>query len=136
MEGVEIVNSKLRCKCASCIFRAAENMDYLCDFALLTGHTRQAVPPELCEHFEPGEPLESKRNARTKGPGIAINPSRRKTRYDWEKAKKLYDQKWSDPKIADAMGCRVQAVLMWRKREKLASWPQSEQIKVRKGEVR
>ncbi|MFR4088489.1 MAG: terminase gpP N-terminus-related DNA-binding protein [Dysosmobacter sp.] len=52
------------------------------------------------------------------------------------KGKKLYDQKWSDRKIADAMGCRVQAVLMWRKREKLASWPQSEQIKARKEEVR
>lgn len=67
-----------------------------------------------------------------KGPAIAINPSRRRTRYDWEKAKMLYDQKWSDSKIAAAMGCDVNSVFAWRKREKLPPWPRSEQIVARK----
>ena len=74
----------------------------------------------------------SSRRAKPKGPAIAINPSRRRTRYDWEKAKMLYDQKWSDSKIAAAMGCDVNSVFAWRKREKLPPWPRSEQIVARK----
>ena len=56
-------------------------------------------------------------------------------RYDWEKAKRLYDQKWSDTKIAEAMGCRVQSVREWRKREKLPAWPCSVQVMARKAAV-
>ena len=37
----------------------------------------------------------------------------------------LYDQKWSDSKIAAAMGCDVNSVFAWRKREKLPPWPRS-----------
>jgi len=44
----------------------------------------------------------------------------------------LYDQKWSDSKIAAAMGCDVNSVFAWRKREKLPPWPRSEQIVARK----
>ena len=82
----------------------------------------------------PNEPLtlEAAKRAKPKGPAIAINPSRRRTRYDWEKAKTLYDQKWSDSKIATAMGCDVNSVLAWRKREKLPPWPRSVQIVARK----
>lgn len=88
--------------------------------------------PERCRHFEPEQPLEAAKRAKPKGPAIAINPSRRRTRYDWEKAKTLYDQKWSDSKIATAMGCDVNSVLAWRKREKLPPWPRSVQIVARK----
>ena len=41
----------------------------------------------------------------------------------------LYDQKWSDSKIAAAMGCDVNSVFAWRKREKLPPWPRSVKIK-------
>lgn len=121
-----------RIKCPECIYRAAKFSEYACDYAGITGHTRRAVPPERCKHFEPGKPLAGTRGEKPKGRPICINPVRRRTRYDWEKAKRLYDQKWSDPKIADAMGCRVQSVREWRKREKLPPWPRSEQIMTRK----
>ena len=83
-------------RCPECRYRAAKFSDYTCDYAGITGHTRRAVPPERCRHFEPEQPLEAAKRAKPKGPAIAINPSRRRTRYDWEKAKMLYDQKWSD----------------------------------------
>lgn len=120
-------------RCPECIYRAAKFSEYACDYAGITGHTRRAVPPERCKHFEPGKPLAGARGEKPKGRPICINPVRRRTRYDWEKAKRLYDQKWSDPKIADAMGCRVQSVWEWRKREKLPPWPRSEQVMARKG---
>lgn len=107
-------------RCLECRYRAAKFSDYTCDYAGITGHTRRAVPPEAAKRAKP------------KGPAIAINPSRRRTRYDWEKAKMLYDQKWSDSKIAAAMGCDVNSVFAWRKREKLPPWPRSEQIVARK----
>lgn len=119
-------------RCPECRYRAAKFSDYTCDYAGITGHTRRAVPPERCRHFEPEQPLEAAKRAKPKGPAIAINPSRRRTRYDWEKAKTLYDQKWSDSKIAAAMGCDVNSVLAWRKREKLPPWPRSVQIVARK----
>ena len=123
-----------RIKCPECIYRAAKFAEYACDYAGITGHTRRAVPPERCKHFEPGKIREEMRGERPKGPALSINPSRRRSRYDWEKAKKLYNQKWSDRKIADAMGCRVQSVREWRKREKLLPWPYSEQVKAGKSE--
>lgn len=86
-------------RCPECRYRAAKFSDYTCDYAGITGHTRRAVPPERCRHFEPEQPPEAAKRAKPKGPAIAINPSRRRTRYDWEKAKMLYDQKWSDSKI-------------------------------------
>ena len=117
-----------RIRCPECIYRAAKFSEYACDFAGITGHTRRAVPPERCRHFETEQPPEAAKRAKPKGPAIAINPSRRRTRYDWEKAKTLYDQKWSDSKIATAMGCDVNSVLAWRKREKLPPWPRSVQV--------
>lgn len=119
-------------RCPECRYRAAKFSNYTCDYAGITGHTRRAVPPERCRHFEPEQPPEAAKRAKPKGPAIAINPSRRRTRYDWEKAKMLYDQKWSDSKIAAAMGCGVNSVFAWRKREKLPPWPRSEQIAARK----
>lgn len=122
-------------RCRECIYRAIGQRFYACDYAWITGRTRWAVPPEQCRHFQAGPPIQRDPNGRPRGAAIAINPSRRKTRYDWEKAKRLYNQKWSDPKIADAMGCRVQSVLEWRKRENLPPWPCSEQVKARKGAI-
>ena len=90
-------------RCPECRYRAAKFSDYTCDYAGITGHTRRAVPPERCRHFEPEQPPEAAKRVKPKGPAIAINPSRRRTRYDWEKAKMLYDQKWSDSKIAAAV---------------------------------
>ena len=105
-------------RCPECRYRAAKFSDYTCDYAGITGHTRRAVPPERCRHFEPEQPLEAAKRAKPKGPAIAINPSRRRTRYD--------------SKIATAMGCDVNSVLAWRKREKLPPWPRSVQIVARK----
>ena len=43
-------------RCPECRYRAAKFSDYTCDYAGITGHTRRAVPPERCRHFEPEQP--------------------------------------------------------------------------------
>ena len=117
-------------RCPECRYRAAKFSDYTCDYAGITGHTRPS---------------------RRSGAGILSRSSRRRPQS--VRSRKgppslstqavggpgttgrrlmLYDQKWSDSKIAAAMGCDVNSVLAWRKREKLPPWPRSVQIVARK----
>ena len=45
-------------KCERCVFRAQASAGYRCDYCAITGHTRLAVPPEKCLHFQKGERID------------------------------------------------------------------------------
>ena len=48
------------------------------------------------------------------GPGVVFQ-------YDWDRALTLYDRGFTDAQIADAIGCKWQTVVKWRRREGLPS---------------
>lgn len=48
------------------------------------------------------------------GPGVVFQ-------YDWDRALTLYDRGYTDAQIADAIGCKWQTVVKWRRREGLPS---------------
>ena len=42
-----------------------------------------------------------------------------KPKYDWEKARQLYDQGWNDGQISREIGCTPHTVCGWRQKEGL-----------------
>ena len=102
-------------RCAQCIYRAGPYAGYTCDYAAITGHTRKAVPASRCRHFQEGDAVKRPKV----DPDGGIKGQRRYTRYDWSKAKPLYDAGMTDKEISRAMGCSYQAVFDWRHREGL-----------------
>ena len=102
-------------KCRKCIYGSGRT-DYLCNYAGVTGQTRKAQPPEVCKYFRPkkkGEPpMLAVAARRETGYKIKERPKK----YDWDRAKDLYDAGLKDGQIARELGCRIQAVYLWRKR--------------------
>lgn len=119
-------------RCPECRYRAAKFSDYTCDYAGITGHTRRPSRRSGAGILSRSSRRRPQSVRSRKGPPSPSTQAVGGPRYDWEKAKMLYDQKWSDSKIAAAMGCDVNSVLAWRKREKLPPWPRSVQIVARK----
>lgn len=89
---------------------------------------------------------DSKGNADCHGPaGLAMTeereprkakkPKRKRTpRYDWTRARTLYDAGKSDREIAEVIGCTPPAVRDWRRREELPSkWRGGDHAKSEKG---
>lgn len=127
--------AKKEVRCGKCMFRAKPLAQNTCDYFAITGHTRKAVLPEKCRHFRAGERIEPERcetspngaPARTQqsGPGgerrskganevfaAGGNGTKRtlrrrgaKPKYDWAKARKLYEKGLNDGVIGRAIGC-------------------------------
>lgn len=117
--------AKKEARCGKCVFRAKPLAQNTCDYFAITGHTRKAVPPEKCRNFREGERIDPERkgividqspllNSRKRAPGGGAKP-----KYDWAKARKLYEQGLNDGEIGRAIGCRCHAVFSWRKKNHL-----------------
>lgn len=117
--------AKKEARCGKCVFRAKPLAQNTCDYFAITGHTRKAVPPEKCRHFREGERIEPERkgividqspplDARKRAPGGGAKP-----KYDWAKARKLYEKGLNDGEIGRAIGCGCHAVFSWRKKNNL-----------------
>lgn len=114
-------------RCGKCQYRAKRTDGYRCNYCLITGRTRRAVPPERCRNFQAGDRIEPKsaeeealreaarkKEKKPRAPGAGAKP-----RFDWEEARRLYDRGANDGQIGRALGCRPQAVRSWRKRRGL-----------------
>ena len=114
-------------RCPACRYRAAPTAGYLCEYAGITGHTRGAVPPEKCKHFEPGKAIAPMNRAGWNGeakPTVQDRTARKRghPRYDWEKGRELYDRGYNDDRIAEELGCSPRTVEEWRRRHHLPAW--------------
>lgn len=106
-------------KCDWCMFRARYRT-YRCNYAYLTGHTRQAEPPEQCTHFRAGKRIETPEEAKAmldRQERKAVRKVRPKT--DWKKGLELYHQGLSDREIAKALNVAASTICGWRKRNGL-----------------
>ena len=117
--------AKKGARCGKCVFRAKPLAQHTCDYFAITGHTRKAVPPEKCRNFREGERIDPERKgividqsppleSRKRAPGGGAKP-----KYDWAKARKLYEQGLNDGEIGRAIGCGCHAVFSWRKKNNL-----------------
>lgn len=108
-------------KCNTCIYRAAVFAPYVCDYAYLTGETRKAQLPEECSYYKKGKRMELPKS------NISLNGSEqkkksragKKTKYDYEKGRSLYEKGKNDGEISRVLGCRPADVRNWRVRERL-----------------
>lgn len=117
-------------KCERCVFRAQASAGYRCDYCAITGHTRLAVPPEKCLHFQKGERIDrSEEKAaplgvealRTMGRQSRKSRGGSKPKYDWERGRQLYAQGKNDREIGKELGCDPHTVYLWRKKSGLAA---------------
>lgn len=117
--------AKKEARCGKCVFRAKTLAQNTCDYFAITGHTRKAVQTEKCRNFREGERIEPERkgividqspllNSRKRAPGGGAKP-----KYDWAKARKLYEQGLNDGEIGRAIGYGCHAVFSWRKKNHL-----------------
>lgn len=110
--------------CSTCIYRAV-NRAWKCNYETVTGHTRKAVPASRCADYREGNPeknsplelLEKLRRAEKEEK--KRKPRGVKEKYDWDIAKRLYDEGKNDGEIARVMGCTPGVVRQWRNRNKL-----------------
>ncbi len=122
--------------CRGCIFKAAPQAGYKCDYLLITGHPR-GCPIEGCTRREtkglawrrkpktiilPGTPtIRTAHRTREDRPGTRLT-------FDEAKALELYHAGHSDAEISTALGGVIsrQGILMWRRSRGLpAKVPQS-----------
>lgn len=117
--------------CRGCIYKAAPRAGYMCDYLLLTGHSR-GCPIEGCTKKKtrgqawrrkpkpiilPGTPsIHTAHKTREDRPGTRLT-------FDEAKALELYYAKKSDAEISRALGGVIsrQGILMWRRRRGLAA---------------
>lgn len=97
-----------------------EHASHSCDYMMLTGRSRikQIPDPKLrsdfsrCPLFERGS---RKRLKKAKHEHAA--PSN--TKYDWDKAREMYDAGATDREIFTALGCSRKTVQYWRRKNEL-----------------
>lgn len=110
-----------RAKCERCMFRAPEGADYRCDYCAVTGHTRLAVPPEMCLHFREGKRIDRSQEKtepfhETVPRTMARHGGRSTPKYNWRWGKVLYDQGKNDVEISRELGCDPHTVYRWRRK--------------------
>jgi len=110
-------------RCEECVYRGYNMSQNRCDFALLTGRTRKAQPPEKCSYFIPGPRLVSthvtlpgEEAAYVKATGL-----RPRTKYDWDAVMCLYRKGMNDGEISRETGIPKRTVHGWRYRNHLPS---------------
>lgn len=74
----------------------------------------EALNKHGCPCYEPGQPKRQR-------PEPLAASRKRLGKYDWDRARELYEGGMNDPEIGKALGCSAPAVLSWRRREKLPS---------------
>lgn len=117
------------CKRRNCQYHAPAWSNNGCDYASITGKTRAGqLPPDQrdparCPLYKPGRrtrgtltSLQLKGSTPNKDRQPAHSNSGGKTKYDWERARKLYGDGATDRQIAAALGCNPHAVYNWRQR--------------------
>jgi len=110
--------------CKGCKYRAMPHSGYLCDYLVMTGHSRGGIV-ENCTVRQPGKrefkpqqitivPSSSTpRTARLKSTGG------RKVTMDETMARILYDMGQNDSQIARSIGVSATCIIKWRRRNRL-----------------
>lgn len=94
------------------------NPGHSCDYMMLTGRSRikQIPDPHVRKNFSRCPLFEAGKRKRLKT-AKPIVPSR--TKYDWDKARVLYDAGATDREIFETIGCTQKNVQWWRGKNKL-----------------
>lgn len=114
------------CKRYSCKYHAPPGAWNNCDYALKTGTCKIIrVPRELmesgkCPLYEPaqGEKHVVQTSIKRKPSSAA---KRIESKYDWHQARKMWETGSMDREIAEKLGCAVNTVSAWRKKNDLSS---------------
>lgn len=93
--------------CKGCAYAVCLSGAWCCDYLSITGHCRPCPPGEGCTVRKAAE-MDPKR--KWKGD----IPVKGQT-WDTEKARALYEQDWSDARIAKEVGTTAASVARWRK---------------------
>lgn len=114
---------RIKPDCDICVYRAV-NRAWKCNYETVTGHTRMAVPAKRCKHFKAGPPIHNPTFDLAAKLRQAENAEKRtpagpKEKYEWDVARRLYDEGKNDGEIARIMGCTPGVVHQWRNRNKL-----------------
>lgn len=102
-------------RCKRCQYRAKEKDWNNCDYALITGHSRTSLFPDL---LDPRVCPLYKRGSRINCPSenvSASNKPRHKPTYDWNYALRLHREGRTTREIAAALGCDYTSVWLWKK---------------------
>lgn len=89
--------------CKGCAYAVCLSGEWYCDYLQIVGHRRPCPPGEGCTVRKEG-------NLTKKG-----NAFMKRREWDTEKARALYEQDWSDARIAEEVGTNTAAVARWRK---------------------
>ena len=118
---------KKKPSCDICMYRAVKRA-WKCNYETVTRHTRKAAPASRCKHFKEGEPQRTEPFdllGKIRRAENAETPKRKSTgaveKYDWDRAKALYDEGKNDAEIARDLGCRPGVVRQWRVRRNLTA---------------
>ena len=111
-------------KCKRCVHRSAEGHIDRCDYQQNTGHCKIVTavradgteyktvsPVENCAFFEPGRRQKPAVETWRLAPAVA--------KIDYRLIYKLYLQGLTDRAVAEKVGCNVNTVWAWRKRNNL-----------------
>lgn len=97
--------------CKGCYYGTHTGELWVCDYILMTGHRRPCPPGEGCtvriEAAQDRKRAWKERNTMSK------------RTWDTGRARKLYDDGWSDARIAAELGTKPNAVAFWRRGLKL-----------------
>lgn len=103
-------------RCSKCFYRANDTSGHTCDYLTITGHARIKVSPAAGDKCTAYRPRVSGRNRVSERRAIITMPHKHneRTQIRYRQMREMWEQGWTDGKIADELGISKHTVKRWR----------------------